>query len=154
MISTAGGPQGLPASSQSVVRVVASFPFAVFVMSKLLLIVTALLEVGTGVALLIAPSLIVELLLGKGLSSPQSLVLGRVTGAALISIGVACWLASNGESSGHRGLVGSMLIYNLAVPVLLIRAAIAFGMRGIALWPACVLHMGLAIWCVLCLRWR
>ena len=111
-------------------------------MSKLLLIVTALVEVGTGVALVITPSRVVELLVGEGLSSPQSLVLGRVTGAALISIGVACWLASKGESSGHQGLVGGMLIYNLAVPVLLIRAAIAFGMRGIALWPASVLHIG------------
>ena len=80
--------------------------FTVFVMSKLLLIVTAMVEVATGVALLIAPSLVVELLLGEGLSSPQSLVLGRVTGAALISIGVACWLSSKGESSGHRALGG------------------------------------------------
>ena len=119
-----------------------------------LLIVTALVEVGTGVALLIAPSAVVVLLLGEGLSSPQSLVLGRVTGAALISIGVACGLTSNGDSRGQRALVGSMLIYNLAVPVLLGQAAIAFGFRGIALWPAIVLHLGLAIWCILCLRWR
>lgn len=125
-----------------------------FVISKLLLIVTALVEVGTGVALLGAPSLVVELLLGEGISSPQSMVLGRVTGAALISIGVACWLARNGESSGYRGLVGSILIYNLAVPVLLIHAAITLGMRGITFWPASVLHTGLAFWCVLCLRRR
>ena len=121
-------------------------------MSKLLLIVTALVEVATGAALVIAPSLIVELLLGEGLTSPQSLVLGRITGAALISIGVACGLASRGEASGYRVLVSSILIYNLAVPALLIRAATAYGMRGIALWPGCALHIGLAIWCVLCLR--
>jgi hypothetical protein len=123
-------------------------------MSKLLLIVMAVVEMGTGVALFIAPSLIVELLLGEGLSSPQSLLLGQVTGAALISIGVACWLTGNGDSSGHRGMVGGMLIYNLAVPVILIRAAIALGIRGIALLPASVLHMGLAISCVTCLRRR
>jgi hypothetical protein len=139
---------------QSASRAVASLPFGVFVMSKLLLIVTALVEVVTGLALLIAPSQVVQLLLGEGLSSPQSLVLGRVTGAALISMGVACWLASNGESSGRRGLVGSMLIYNLAVPVLLICAAIADGMRGVALWPASIVHIGLTIWCVVCLQWR
>jgi hypothetical protein len=154
MISTAGGPRRPPAVGQSLVRLVASARFAVFVMSKLLLIVTALVEVGTGVALLVAPSAVVVLLLGEGLSSPQSLVLGRVTGAALISIGVACGLTSNGDSRGQRALVGSMLIYNLAVPVLLVQAAIAFGLRGIAHWPAIVLHLGLAIWCILCLRWR
>ena len=65
--------------------------------TKSLLIVTALIEAGTGIALLVAPSVIVELLLGAGLSSPQSLVVGRVAGAALIAIGVACWLARKGE---------------------------------------------------------
>ena len=123
-------------------------------MPKLLLIVTALVEVGTGLALLIAPSFVVELLLGEGLSSPQSLVLGRITGAALLSIGVACCFSSTGEPSGRRGLVGSLLIYNLAVPAILTRAAIADGMRGIAIWPTCALHFGLAIWCLVCLRWR
>ena len=102
-------------------------------MSKHLLIAMALVEVGTGVALLIAPSQIVQLLLGAGLTAPQSLVLGRIMGAALVSPGVACWLTSHGESSRHRALVGGLLIYNLAVPVLQMRAAIALGLRGIAL---------------------
>ena len=123
-------------------------------MPKLLLIAMALVEVGTGVALLIAPSRIVELLLGEGLSSPQALILARFTGAALTSIGVACWLTSKGEASGHRGLVGGMLIYNLAVPLLLIHAAIVLGLHGIVLWPASVLHVGFAIWCMICLPWR
>ena len=123
-------------------------------MSKLLLIATALVELGTGAALLIAPSRIVELLLGEGLTSPQSLVLGRVTGAALLSIGVACGLARNSEPIGRRALLAGMLIYNLAVPVFLVHAAMADGMRGIAIWPACVVHLALAIWCVLCLQRR
>ena len=123
-------------------------------MSKLLLIVIALVELVTGFALLIAPSWIVELLLGDGLSSPQSLVLGRIMGSALISIGVACWRTRNGEGSQRGALVGSMLIYNLAVPLLLTRAAIADGMRGIAIWPACVLHFGLAVWCMFCVQGR
>ena len=49
-------------------------------------------------------------------------------------------------------MVGSLLIYNLAVPALLIHAAVAYGIRGIALWPAGILHTIMAIWCVLCLR--
>jgi hypothetical protein len=109
-------------------------------------------ELGTGLALLIAPSLVVELLLGEGLSSPQSLVLGRITGAALISIGAACSRASFSELSGSRGFVGSMLFYNLAVPVLLTHAAIVDKMCGIAIWPACAIHTVLAIWCAICLQ--
>ncbi len=120
--------------------------------TKPLLIVTALIEVGTGIALLVVPSITVELLLGVGLASPQALVVGRVAGAALLSIGVTCWLSSNGERrDAQRGLVAGLLIYNVAVPALLIHAVIASTMHGIALWPASVLHMGLAIWCLACL---
>lgn len=124
-------------------------------MSQSILIVTAVLEAATGIALLVAPSVIVELLLGTGLASPQSLVLGRIAGAALVSIGVACWLARKSErSDALTGLVTGMLIYNVAVPVLLIYAAIAVGMRGVALWPASILHVAIAIWCLVCLRSR
>jgi len=120
-----------------------------------LLLVTALLELGTGVALLAAPSFIVELLLGAELASPQAFVLGRITGVALISLGVACWLARSGEGSTARtGLVAGMLIYNVSVPILLIHAALASRMEGIALWPASVLHLLLAIWCLARLRSR
>ncbi len=120
--------------------------------TKALLIVTALIEVGTGMALVVRPSLTVELLLGVGLSSPQALVVGRVAGAALVSIGVACWLSKNGERRGAQlGLVVGLLIYNVAVPLLLIQAAIAEAMHGVALWPASVLHMALALWCCACL---
>jgi len=121
-------------------------------MSKLLLMVTAVVEMATGLALLVAPAWVVELLLGAGLTSSQSATLGRITGAALISIGSACGLTSGGERNQFRGLIASLLIYNLAVPILLIHAEVVEGMRGIALWPGVALHSGLAIWCVLCLR--
>ena len=132
----------------------ASVPFAVVVISKHLLIVTMVVESATGIALLIAPSWVVELLVGEGLTSPQSLVLGRITGAALISTGVVCWLARTGESHEQRALIYGLLIYNLAVPALLLHAAIAVGLRGVALWPVVVLHVGLAIWCMICMRRR
>lgn len=121
--------------------------------TKSLLILTALAEVGTGLALFVMPALIVELLLGEGLTSPPALVLGRVTGAALIAIGVACWLARNDGRSGARtGLLAGLLIYNLAVPILLLHALLASMMHGIALWPASVAHMGFAVWCAVSLR--
>jgi hypothetical protein len=123
-------------------------------MSKLLLLVTALVEMGAGIALLVAPSWVTKLLLGEALSSPPSLVLGQITGAALVSIAVACWFASNRELRDARGMIGSLLIYNLAVPALLIHAAFAYETRGIALWPACILHFGLAIWCMFCIQHR
>ncbi len=52
-------------------------------------------EAGTGVALALAlaPSVIVLVLLGSALDSPAGLLIARVRGAALFSLGAACWLA-------------------------------------------------------------
>jgi len=122
------------------------------VSTKALLIVTALVEVGAGVALIGVPSLAAEILLGAGLSNPQSLVVARVAGLAVISLGVACWLGRNGERRAQSGLAAAMLIYNLAVPVVLVHAWIAYSFNGLAFWPACLLHTALAIWCIVCLR--
>jgi hypothetical protein len=61
--------------------------------AKSLLIVTALLETTTGLTLMLSPTLVAALLLGRSLDAPVALVVGRVGGAALLSLGVACWLA-------------------------------------------------------------
>jgi hypothetical protein len=117
-----------------------------------LLRVTAVVEVATGVALVVAPSAIVELLLGNGLSAPHSLVLARITGIALVSMGTACWLAANGPGQVGRALIAGMLLYNVGVSILLIHAALFLTIQGIALWPASALHLVLAAWCIASLR--
>lgn len=119
-------------------------------MSRFLLIVTSFLEFTTGIAMLVAPSQVAKLLLENGLDSPQLMVLARITGAALISIGVSCWSTKNLDAAARASLIRSLLIYNVAVPAVLIYAAITFGMRGLAFWPGCVVHSALAIWCIVC----
>lgn len=120
---------------------------------KSLLIVTALIEAATGLALLLSPSLPVSLLLGSSLDAPAALTVGRVAGAALLALGVACWLARDDvESHAAQGLVAAMLLYNIAAVLLLALAGIGSELRGVGLWPAVVLHAALAIWCIACLR--
>jgi len=49
------------------------------------------------------PSVVVGLLLGSGLDAPTAVVPGRVTGAALLALGVACRLAlGNNHSRNSR----------------------------------------------------
>jgi hypothetical protein len=119
---------------------------------KYLLVVTALGEGGTGLALLSAPAVVFRLLLGVESAAPQALVIGRVAGGALLAIGVACWLARNDGRSAQFGLLTGVLVYDVAAAVLLSAAGSSLGMTGVALWPAVVLHGALALWCVYCLR--
>jgi hypothetical protein len=119
---------------------------------KRLLIVTAVIELGVGVALLCLPSATVTLLLGSGLDTPAAVALGRVAGAALLALGVACWLSQyDAQSCAARGLVSAMVLYNLGAVVVLGAAGIRSQPVGIALWPAVVLHAAMTIWCVTCL---
>jgi hypothetical protein len=119
---------------------------------KLLLIVTAAVETATGLGLLGLASPVASLLLGTSLDTPSALVVARVAGAALLSLGVACWLARNDEKSrGVVGLVTAMTLYNVAAVSVLVHASIGLGLTGIGLWPAVVLHVALTVWCFTCL---
>src|SRR5216110_385920 len=119
---------------------------------KRFLILTAIIEAATGLALLALPSFVVRLLLGAEISG-ASMPLGRVAGAALLALGVACWLARDDtQSRAARGLVVAMLMYNLIATAVLAFAGIGLGLHGVALWPAVVLHAVMAIWCIVCLR--
>ena len=120
---------------------------------KTLQTVTAVIEMGTGVALLCFPSPVVALLLGSPLVTSIALTVARVGGAGLLSLGVACWLArSDSESRAAKGLVAAMLLYDVAAAAILAFAGVGFGLHGVALWPAVVLHATMTIWCVACLR--
>ena len=120
---------------------------------RLLLIVTAGIEAATGLALLGLPSLVVSILLGGSLDTPAALVVARVGGAALLSIGVACWLARNDpQSRAASGLIAALLLYSIAAVAVLVYAGLGLGLSGIGLWPAVVLHVALAVWCIACLR--
>jgi hypothetical protein len=94
------------------------------------LIFAAVGEVATGLALLIVPSLVGQLLLGAELIG-IAVTVARVAGIALIALGVACWPGPP--------LVG-MLTYSAAVTLYLAYVGFAGGMAGILLWPAVVLH--------------
>jgi hypothetical protein len=94
------------------------------------LIVAAVGEVGTGLALLIAPSLVGRWLRGAGLTG-LAIPVARVAGLALIGLGVACWPGPP--------LVG-MLLYSAVVTLYLAALGVAGGSTGILLWPAVALH--------------
>jgi Kef-type K+ transport system membrane component KefB len=117
---------------------------------KALQTVTAVIELGAGFALLCFPSITVGLLVGAPLETPAALTVARVGGAGLLALGVACWLArGDTQSRAARGLVVAMLLYDVAAVAVLAFAGIGFGLHGVALWPAVVLHAVMTVWCVM-----
>ena len=121
--------------------------------ARTLLIVTAVVETPIGLMLLVAPALVVAFLLGVSLDAPAALIVGRIAGAALLSLGGACWLArDDGPSRTRRGLVAAMLLYNCAAGGVLANAALGARLVGALMWPAVALHAVLAVWCIACLR--
>ena len=116
---------------------------------KSLLSVMGALEAATGLALLVAPSVVAELLLGTEPGTPAGVTVSRVAGAALLALGVACWLArEDAMGRAARGLVTAMLLYNLAVVGVLVLGWTSLGSVGIAFWPVVLAHTGLAAWCI------
>ena len=103
---------------------------------KKLLMVAGIAEVGTGLALLVVPSLVGRLLLGAeltGVATPAA----RVLGIALVALGVACW--------PDRPALCGMLIYGAAVTMYLSYLGIRGNWVGPLLWPAVVLHAVLTL---------
>ena len=115
---------------------------------KKLLTITAIIEAATGVGLLAAPAMLAQLLLGGTLDTPAALTVARVAGAALLALGVACWLA---RDDGHA-LVVAMVFYNVVAVAILAYAALSLALSGMGLWPAVALHTALAGWCAAALK--
>ncbi len=55
-------------------------------------------------ALTISPSFVAVLLLNSPLDTPAGLVIGRITGAALVALATDCWLAECSSESRRTGL--------------------------------------------------
>lgn len=116
---------------------------------KTLLTVSAVIEFGAGLVLMSAPSPIAIILIGAPLDAPAALVMARVAGAAVLSLGLACWLArEDAQSRAARGLTVAMLLYNIAVVAILASAGLGLAMHGQALWPGVALHVAMTIWCI------
>ena len=98
--------------------------------ARLGLVLAGVGESATGAGMLIAPSLVGQLLLGSELAG-VSVTVARVAGIALIGLGVATW-------PGPPRL--GMLLYSGAVTAYLGGLGVTGGASGVLLWPAVALH--------------
>jgi hypothetical protein len=100
------------------------------------LAIAAMAEAATGLALLVVPSPVGRLLLGAEMTG-VSIPVARVTGIALIALGIACW-------PGLTARCG-MLTYNALATAFFAYLGIRGHWVGLLLWPAAGLHAVMAI---------
>ncbi len=106
-------------------------------MKKTVLTLSAAAEAGTGLLLLAWPSIVVRLLFGTEIGG-AGFIMSRIAGIALIGLGVGCW-----PSNDTRRACYGMLTYSLLAMLYLIVVGLG-GQGGILLWPAVIVHAGLA----------
>lgn len=120
--------------------------------------VSAVIELGAGLGLLCFPALSVMLLAGEPLAGAAAVMVTRIGGAGLTTLGIACWMArGDAGSPAARGLVAAMLFYNVAAAGLLAYGGLASGgmgagLRGWGLWPGAMLHAVMTVWCIASFR--
>jgi len=102
----------------------------------------AIVEAGTGLALTVAPALVVFLLVGAELSG-VGVVLGRCFGITLVALGLACW--PRGPRAGGSPAFRGMLTYNVLIALYLAYLGTSGQGRGFLLWPAAALHAAVAL---------
>lgn len=105
--------------------------------SRSVLGVAAAIEAVTGLFTILFPRALIRLLFDADVVG-AGIVIGRVAGIALISLGLGCWMGRQ-EASGGWALA-AMLIYNALVTIYF--ALVGFGTEfvGVLLWPAMALH--------------
>lgn len=102
----------------------------------------AVIELVTGVSLLVLPTLVMQLLF----RSPPSAAgeqLTQLYGLALIGLGMACW-GNPCPAPAKRGL----LIYNCAASILLIALAFRELSGGVAVWFGTGVHLILSVFMI------
>ena len=113
-----------------------------------LFLTVALIEVPTGLALLIFPALLFWILFGIQDASPEVFVVSRIAGVAIFSVGVASLLARNeGDNSSHHGLLWQVFVFNAGAGFVISWTGLMTQFVGIALWPVAAIHILIAIWC-------
>ena len=103
----------------------------------------AVVEVGTGLVLMIDPAIVGVLLLGAEVSGVGTL-LGRCFGIALLALGLACWPGRQRAESDVPAF-RAMLIYNVLIALYLAYLGTVVHLGGLLLWPGVALHAVVAL---------
>jgi hypothetical protein len=113
-----------------------------------LLVVAALAEAATGIALVVLPGAASWLVFGAA-SDGAGRAMARLAGIALAALAIACWPAE-GARWPQRGI----LAYNAFAALLLISIGSAGLTVGWLLWPAAIAHVIMTVLLAVLMFWK
>ncbi|MGP8231414.1 MAG: hypothetical protein ACLQL2_01940 [Methylovirgula sp.] len=99
------------------------------------------LEILTGLALIVAPSLVARLLFGSNLNAAGEAI-GRIAGLVLLCLAAGCWPRA-GESA--RQVLVPLIALSWLAAAFLVATGVIGANVGLLLWPAAALHLILAV---------
>ncbi len=102
---------------------------------------SAAIEIATGLALIAVPELVVRVLLGSELFA-TGIAAARLAGCGLLALGLACWPGGNEPTPQATR---ALFTYNLLAGIYLGYLRTGGGFVSLLLWPACALHLVLAL---------
>jgi hypothetical protein len=116
---------------------------------KLLLEAMAIINILAGVVMIVFPVFLSGAVLGVSLNEPAAIVVLRVAGVAILSLGIVCWMvASEGRSKPGKSLVTGLAIYNTLIMMIIAYTITIQNFTSPGLWVVILLHAIFAGWCI------
>jgi hypothetical protein len=119
---------------------------------KQLLTMAAVAECFVGLGLIMAPGAVAALLLNAE-ADGVGLMIGRIAGVALFSLGISCWGArTDGGGPARTGTLRAITFYNVGAGLLLLVFAATGKAGGPVVWIVGLLHLGFGLGLAFSLR--
>jgi len=117
---------------------------------KLLLKSTSIIEGLTGLALVLIPNVLTQLLLNIPINEVSGIIISMIAGSALIAIAIVCWLVS--ENNNALALVKGLMFYNIAVVGIVLYSSIHFSVNSPVFFAIAGFHFVYGTWCLIVVR--
>jgi hypothetical protein len=115
---------------------------------NLFLKVTAIFEGLTGLFLIIAPHIFIQILFLSKLGEASAIFIVRIAGAALFSLALLCWYTKDSITL----LLKILLFYNITAVIIAIYSIFNFSLKGIGVEVIICFHLLFALWNMLDLK--
>lgn len=115
---------------------------------NLFLKATAIFEGLTGLSLIIAPNLLLQILFLSTFEESSAIFVARIAGIALFTIALLCW----GIKDSVIFVLNLLLFYNIAVLIIAAYSLFYFKLKGMGIEVIISFHILFAAWGILVLK--